>query len=87
MTDTANFFESANSRRGLYRVWVPLHNDGKGPLICIWIDPSMAGFESEACPEDAGIAAEEDSCLCSFKSLLLGLIDSSDAFAAFAVSN
>ncbi len=25
-------------RSSLYRVWVPLHNDGKAPLISIWID-------------------------------------------------
>jgi hypothetical protein len=34
-----------NERRGLYRVWVPLHDDGKAPLISIWIDPAMTGIE------------------------------------------
>jgi|HubBroStandDraft_6_1064221.scaffolds.fasta_scaffold13476_3 hypothetical protein len=31
---------------GLYRVWVPLHPDGKSPLLSIWIDPSRRAFES-----------------------------------------
>lgn len=34
------------NRTGLYRVWVPLHDDGKAPLISIWIDPRMSAFES-----------------------------------------
>jgi len=34
-----------NERRGLYRVWVPLHDDGKAPLISIWIDPTMTAIE------------------------------------------
>ncbi len=38
-------FAKLNERRGLYRVWVPLHNDGKAPLISIWIDPTMAAIE------------------------------------------
>jgi high affinity Mn2+ porin len=31
----------------LYRVWVPLHDDAKSPLICIWIDPSLGAFEED----------------------------------------
>lgn len=60
MTNFTNFFENVNSPHSLYRVWVPLHNDGKTPLICIWIDPSMTGFRSESCPEDAGVPTEGD---------------------------
>jgi hypothetical protein len=37
---------------GLYRVWVPLRDDGKSPLISIWIDPSLCAFES--CSEEKG---------------------------------
>jgi hypothetical protein len=33
---------------GLYRVWVPLRDDGKSTLISIWIDPSLQAFESRA---------------------------------------
>ena len=33
---------------GLYRVWVPLGDDGKSPLISIWIDPSLQAFQSRA---------------------------------------
>jgi hypothetical protein len=36
------------NRSGLYRVWVPLHEDGKGPLISIWIDPAVTAFEPDA---------------------------------------
>jgi hypothetical protein len=39
---------------GLYRVWVPLRDDGKSPLISIWIDPSLQAFQSRA--EDKGAA-------------------------------
>jgi hypothetical protein len=38
-------FAKLNERRGLYRVWVPLHDDGKAPLISIWIDPAMTAIE------------------------------------------
>jgi hypothetical protein len=34
-----------NERRGLYRVWVPLHDDARAPLISIWIDPDLRAFE------------------------------------------
>lgn len=37
--------ESLITHRGLYRVWVPIHDDGKAPLISIWIDPGMRAFE------------------------------------------
>jgi hypothetical protein len=38
-------FAKLNERRGLYRVWVPLHDDGKAPLISIWIDSAMTAIE------------------------------------------
>jgi hypothetical protein len=50
MKNFYDFYEAANTHRGLYRIWVPLHDDGKAPLVCTWIDPSMTGFESEPCP-------------------------------------
>ncbi len=37
-------------RTGLYRVWVPLHDDGQAPLISIWIDPMMTAFEPRTRP-------------------------------------
>jgi len=40
---------------GLYRVWVPLHNDGTPPLISIWIDPSIRAFEF--CCDESGTNA------------------------------
>lgn len=42
------------ARQGLYRVWVPLHDDGRAPLISIWIDPTMTAFELEQHHEDIG---------------------------------
>ena len=38
-------FAKLNERRGLYRVWVPLRDDGKAPLISIWIDSAMTAIE------------------------------------------
>jgi hypothetical protein len=35
------------NRTGLYRVWVPLRDDGNGPLISIWIDPAVTAFEPD----------------------------------------
>ena len=44
INNTINFTK-LNERRGLYCVWVPLHDDGKAPLISIWIDPTMTAIE------------------------------------------
>jgi hypothetical protein len=56
----ANYISNSskfNDRKGLYCVWVPAHNDGKAPLISIWIDPTMAPFDaSQKSGELAGIA-------------------------------
>jgi hypothetical protein len=54
--NAANF----TARQGLYRVWVPLHNDGKTPLICIWIDPTMGAFESRQNHKDAPLSGVSD---------------------------
>jgi hypothetical protein len=37
-------FEGFTNRTGLYRVWVPLHDDGRAPLISIWVDPKMTAL-------------------------------------------
>jgi len=53
----ANFVKNSENftvRSGLYRVWVPLHDDGKLPLVAIWIDPTMSAFEPE--PQQEAIA-------------------------------
>ena len=53
----ANFVknsENFTARSGLYRVWVPLHDDGKVPLVAIWIDPTMSAFEPQ--PQQETIA-------------------------------
>ncbi|MGA7624170.1 MAG: hypothetical protein WB630_14795 [Candidatus Acidiferrales bacterium] len=41
---------------GIYRVWVPLQNDGKPPLISIWMNPKMTAFKSEAQQEPVAIS-------------------------------
>jgi hypothetical protein len=45
MANNTTNFPKFNERRGLYRVWVPLHDDAKAPLISIWIDPDLRAFE------------------------------------------
>jgi hypothetical protein len=59
MTNSAEGFENFTTRPGLYRVWVPLRDDGKAPLISIWIDPMMTAFEPgprHECGELSGIS-------------------------------
>jgi hypothetical protein len=57
MNNFTNNSAKFNDRKGLHCVWVPAHNDGKAPLISIWIDPTMAPFDaSEKSSELAGIA-------------------------------
>jgi hypothetical protein len=43
ITDTSWDFATRSS---LYHVWVPLHDDGKAPLVSIWIDPALTAFRS-----------------------------------------
>jgi hypothetical protein len=46
----ANFVKNSENFTALsclYRVWVPLHDGGKVPLVAIWIDPTMSAFEPQ----------------------------------------
>lgn len=56
-------FAKLNERRGLYRVWVPLHDDGKAPLISIWIDSTMTAIERCHCDESGELAAINDGAI------------------------
>jgi hypothetical protein len=56
MTNLKGNFAGFINRTGLYRVWVPLRDDGKGPLISIWIDPAVTAFEPDA-RENPGTAS------------------------------
>jgi hypothetical protein len=57
MNNFINNSPKFNDRKGLYCVWVPMHNDGNAPLISIWIDPKMTPFDaSEKSSELAGIS-------------------------------
>ena len=47
MANFTNNFENRAARPGLHRVWMPLHDDGRAPLISIWIDPTMTAFEPQ----------------------------------------
>jgi hypothetical protein len=60
MANRKNNSANLSVRPGLYRVWVPLHDDGKTPLISIWIDPAMKGFE-----RDQHLQGLEDAGSCS----------------------
>ena len=55
----ANFVinsENFTTRSSLYQVWVSLHDDGRAPLVSIWIDPTMAAFEPQ--PQQQAIVPE-----------------------------
>jgi hypothetical protein len=57
MNNFTNNSAKFTERRGLYCVWVPLHKDGKAPLVSIWIDPTMTAFEQhQQSGELAGIS-------------------------------
>ena len=56
-------FAKINERRGLYRVWVPLHDDGKAPLISIWIDSTMTAIERCQRDESGELAAINESAV------------------------
>jgi hypothetical protein len=56
-------FRNFTTRLGLYRVWVPLHDDGTAPLISIWIDPTMTTFEQEQGHEEIGPSGVSDSAI------------------------
>jgi hypothetical protein len=62
VTNFTSFFDKMTRRRGLSCVWVPLHDDGKPPLICVWIDSAIAGFEAERCQGDTDEISAEGGC-------------------------
>lgn len=65
MRNVTSNFEILNARSRLYRVWVPLRDDGKQLLVCIWIDSTMPRFkaqlerDNERAAEIEGEASEE----------------------------
>ena len=42
----------------LYRIWVPLHDDGEVPLVSIWIDPALTAFQSRVQVTTSAISLE-----------------------------
>ena len=61
MTHLTNYLRNHSTPSGLCCVWVPLHNDGRPPLICIWIDPKMTALQPKPPQESIGLAeAAED---------------------------
>jgi hypothetical protein len=62
INNTINFAK-LNERRGLYRVWIPLHDDGKAPLISIWIDPTTTAIERCHRDESGELAAISDGAV------------------------
>ncbi len=63
MNNFTNDSKKFISRPGLYRVWVPLHDDGKAPLISIWIDPTMTAFERQQRHEGIGPSGVSDGAI------------------------
>ena len=63
MTQFSNNFANCTTQPGLYRVWVPLHDDGRAPLISIWIDPTMTAFEQQQRLEEIGRSDVSDSVI------------------------
>jgi hypothetical protein len=59
MTNFTSNAQNFTARPGLYRVWVPLRDDGRAPLISIWIDPRMTAFEPQ--PHQESIELSETS--------------------------
>jgi hypothetical protein len=57
MTNLKGNFAVCTNRTGLYRVWVPLRDDGKGPLISIWIDPAVTALEPDARENSATVSS------------------------------
>ena len=57
MTNLKGNFAGFINRASLYRVWVPLRDDGRGPLISIWIDPAMTAFEPDARENPATVSS------------------------------
>jgi hypothetical protein len=55
---------SSVPRPGLYCVWIRAREGEDAPLIQVWIDPSMAAFDSQAPvhkPDRAGAQAEDQT--------------------------
>jgi hypothetical protein len=60
MTKLKGNFAGFISRTGLYRVWVPLREDAKGPLISIWIDPAVTAFEPDTRENPATVSSIDE---------------------------
>jgi hypothetical protein len=56
-TLTDSFWDFA-TRPTLYRIWVPLHDDGEVPLVSIWIDPALTAFQSRVQVATSAISLE-----------------------------
>jgi hypothetical protein len=61
MCSFTDSFCHLTTRSSLYRVWVPLHDDGKVPLVSIWIDPALHAFKSCAQEAACGFDPHADS--------------------------
>jgi hypothetical protein len=57
MSNVTKNSESFTAPLGLYRVWVPLRDDGRAPLVSIWIDSTMTAFEPQ--PQQKGIGSHQ----------------------------
>jgi hypothetical protein len=69
MTNFISDAERFTARPGLYRVWVPLRDDGRVPLISIWIDPTMTAFERQQSSAEIGLPAVSAQSLRKLRTL------------------
>lgn len=61
MAHLTNDFRKSSAGSRLYCVWVPLHDDGRPPLISIWTDSKMSALETRPSQESTTSAeAGED---------------------------
>ncbi|MGD0965449.1 MAG: hypothetical protein ABSA57_16285 [Candidatus Acidiferrales bacterium] len=63
MHNFTNNCQNFATRPSPYCVWVPLHDDGRAPLVSIWIDPTMTAFECQQGHEDTGLYGVSDCAI------------------------
>lgn len=47
MQNVTNIQENLEARQSLYCVWIRASEQRNAPLVSVWIDPAMRGFEGE----------------------------------------
>jgi hypothetical protein len=63
MRNLAPNFWNSTAGSDLYCVWVPVHEDGRDPLVSIWIDPAATPFVRHEGNDVDRIDAEDLNCV------------------------